>query len=389
MNDKILNLIINKLNNTLTEKDKVLLDEWVSGSSSNKELYYKYLKTFTLVNDIELIGHIDKNKAWMIVDERTNPKKPIVKMFRSVFRYAAILGIPLLLGSILLYFIFLNKPDHSTDTFAQLEEIRPGSKKAILTLSDGNTITLDNALQNKVLLKSDKVEIRDSSNAIVYRNISSNQILENNKVSVPIGGEYKVILSDGTKVWLNSDTEFEFPVRFIGENREVSLQGEAYFEVTEDESKPFIVKTDGIAIKVLGTSFNVSAYRDDDNITTTLVEGLVNVVSPNEEMVLRPGYQSRYIQNKLVLKKVDTDQFTLWKEGVFIFEDTTLRDLMKKLGRWYSVSFIFDNEQLKEMRFNGTVKKDKPLSAILNILQETNHLSFEVNNDRILIKEKI
>ncbi len=385
----ILILVIEQFNNTISAADNAILENWVSESQENKQTYQKYIKALVLATDLELSKQIDKDKAWSIINSHTSHKKPKKLGFRRMLRYAAAIILPIIVGGLVYYFIQVNeKNEPIDDTYAQLEAIKPGTKKAVLTLSDGKTILLEDKVQNKVLLNNKMLEIKDSSNIIVYRSKSQDLELKNHSVYVPKGGEYKVILSDGTNVWLNSDTKFDFPIKFAGNERIVSLQsGEAYFKVVENKLRPFIVKADGMDVKVLGTSFNISAYENDGQITTTLIEGQVKVISPSEEMVLNPGYQSQFSPDGLVLKKVDPELYIQWKEGVFRFENISLYDLTKRLGRWYSVDFFFDEDFLKEIKFNGAVRKDKPLSSILTILKETNHIAYDVNGGTIVIKE--
>jgi ferric-dicitrate binding protein FerR (iron transport regulator) len=382
----ILKLIISDFINKISLENEKLLKDWINESQENKLTYKETIKLLIHAKDTELVKEIDEVKAWAIINRNTTSKKQ--KIFRlNFYKYAAAILIPVLLSGMIYYLTFYKSNNDYQKAFALLENMKPGTQKAILTLSDGQKLFLENRKQNKVLLKNDFREIKDSSNILVYKSIIKSQNLEKmNNVYVPRGGEYKVILSDGTKVWLNSDTKFEFPMMFVGNKRVVALKGEAFFEVAKDKTKPFIVKTKGVDVEVLGTSFNISAYEKDDNIRTTLVEGSVKVISSTEEMLLTPGFQSEYSENKLVMKEIDTDLYTTWKDGVFKFENIRLHDLTTKLGRWYNVDFFFDNDKLKELKFNGAVKRDKPLSVILNILRETNYIDYDVNTNTILIK---
>ena len=384
----ILLLVIEKFNNTISAADNAILNKWISGSQRNKQMYTKYIRALVLAKDLKLSKQINKDKAWSVINSHTNHRKSGKLIFSRIIKYAAAILLPVIVGGLVYYFVQLNEKNKPVDdTYAQLEAIKPGTKKAVLTLGDGKTILLENNVQNKVLLDNKMLEIKDSSNIIVYRTKSQYLDLKNHSVYVPKGGEYKVILSDGTNVWLNADTKFDFPIKFAGKERIVSLQnGEAYFEVVENKLRPFIVKANGMDVKVLGTSFNISAYENDGQVITTLIEGQVKVISPSEEMVLHPGYQSQFSRDGLVLKKVNPELYIQWKEGVFRFENISLYDLTKRLGRWYSVDFFFDEDFLKEIKFNGAVRKDKPLSSILTILKETNHIAYEVNGDTIVIK---
>ncbi len=378
-------LIQKRFNRNISSKEEEILHQWISESGENLKLYKKMLKHHVYLRDSHLIDQINERKAWSYIDSNITSSRKAKIRYLNIIRYAAAILLPLIMVGAIYYYTM--KDDEYKEAFAYIETIQPGTDKAILNLSNGEEIMLENKKADRILFESKNIRIKDSSNMIVYKSKASISSLEQrDRIHVPIGGKYMAKLSDGTKVWLNSDTDFEFAINFTGSNRLVKLSGEAYFEVAEHKSKPFIVRTNGVDITVLGTSFNVSAYKNE-KITTTLLEGKVKVSSAIEQEFMEPGDQIDYYQNKLTKKKVDAKSFAEWKDGIFRFKDIRLQDLTKKLSRWYNIDFFFDNDQLKELRFNGKVDKSKPLSEILNILKETNHITYKKSENAILIKQ--
>lgn len=211
---------------------------------------------------------------------------------------------------------------------------------------------------------------------------SSKETIAFNEVKCPPGQIAELVLSDGTQVWLNSGSNIRYPSIFNNEQRDVVLSGEAFFDVSKNLDKPFIVGVKGLKVKVLGTNFNVNAYDDNQFVETTLVEGKVQLLdSANEKIVdLKPGELAKYdrSENKLSLAKVDTRFYSSWKEGKITFYNEELGTIMKKLERWYNVEFTFKNEHIKTERFTGTILKHKPLYQVLEIIKLSSSIDFEI-----------
>ena len=203
-----------------------------------------------------------------------------------------------------------------------------------------------------------------------------------NTITVPRGGEYQLILADGTRVWLNAETELKYPVAFTGEVREVMLEGEAYFEVAKNVSRPFVVKAGQLDIKVLGTSFNVKAYPSETQ-QATLVQGKVEVRAENYFRELQPGEQLNYSSEGPEIRKVDVKAYTSWKDQRFVFNDDLLEEVIHKIGRWYDVEFILRNPEVREIRFTGNLPKYRELEQVLNKLELTTHIRF-VQDGRVI-----
>ena len=208
-----------------------------------------------------------------------------------------------------------------------------------------------------------------------------------NTLTVPRCCEYHLVLADGTRVWLNSDSELRFPVDFVGEERRVFLKGEAYFQVAKNAEKPFRVEAGAIQIEALGTGFDVSAYREDGKWMTTLVDGSVRVsdLGSQQQSVLVPGEQARLQDGVLVTEKVNVSEIIGWKEGRFVFSDLPLEEIAHQLERWYDVEIDFQDVVVKYYRFTGVMKRYNQLSQLIELIEETTDVKFQVNGRQVTI----
>lgn len=267
--------------------------------------------------------------------------------------------------------------------------MQPGTSKAILMMADGKEVVLEQG-QNLNILLNERVRVATSSQGIVYEERGKGMVTEEyNKLTTPVGGEYSLVLSDGTKVFLNADSELKYPVEFSDGKRIVDLKGEAYFEVHKDSLRPFIVRINGAEVTVLGTSFNVNTYGDDGQIYTTLVNGSVRVSSMKnkQEEILKPGMQSvMNVQSGLLtVRKVDVEPYVAWREGRFVFRAMTLDLIMRQLQRWYDFEVFYQNSELKDYEFRGVIKRDMDLDKVLSVIKATTNVDFEVKGKVITI----
>lgn len=267
--------------------------------------------------------------------------------------------------------------------------MQPGTSKAILMMADGKEVVLEQG-QNLNILLNERVRVATSSQGIVYEEHGKGMVTEEyNKLTTPVGGEYSLVLSDGTKVFLNADSELKYPVEFSDGKRIVDLKGEAYFEVHKDSLRPFIVRMNGAEVTVLGTSFNVNTYGDDGQIYTTLVNGSVRVSSMKnkQEEMLKPGMQSvMNVQSGLLtVRKVDVEPYVAWREGRFVFRAMTLDLIMRQLQRWYDFEVFYQNSELKDYEFRGVIKRDMDLDKVLSVIKATTNVDFEVKGKVITI----
>ena len=267
--------------------------------------------------------------------------------------------------------------------------MQPGTSKAILMMADGKEVVLEQG-QNLNILLNERVRVATNSRGIVYEEHGKGVVTEEyNKLTTPIGGEYSLVLSDGTKVFLNADSELKYPVEFSDGKRIVDLKGEAYFEVHKDSLRPFVVRMNGAEVTVLGTSFNVNTYGDDGQIYTTLVNGSVRVssVKNGQAEVLKPGMQSVMdVQSgQLTVREVDVEPYVAWREGRFVFRAMTLDLIMRQLQRWYDFEVFYQNPELKDYEFRGVIKRDMDLDKVLSVIKVTTNVDFEVKGKVITI----
>ena len=310
------------------------------------------------------------------------------KSRRMTLRWSIAASIILLVG------LFVGRTINGVRDIHEEQELaksvmQPGTSKAILMMADGKEVVLEQG-QNLNILLNERVRVATSNRGIVYEEHGKGVVTEEyNKLTTPIGGEYSLVLSDGTKVFLNADSELKYPVEFSDGKRIVDLKGEAYFEVHKDSLRPFVVRVNGAEVTVLGTSFNVNTYGDDGQIYTTLVNGAVRVssVKNGQAEVLKPGMQSvMNVQSGLLtVRKVDVEPYVAWREGRFVFRAMTLDLIMRQLQRWYDFEVFYQNSELKDYEFRGVIKRDMDLDKVLSVIKATTNVDFEVKGKVITI----
>lgn len=254
---------------------------------------------------------------------------------------------------------------------AQVAMIRPVQENVQLTFENGAVVILNN--QGKATQAIEGVQ--EIKNGELVYNDNANHIVQNT-LSTPRGQLFKIVLPDGTKVWMNANSSLSYPSKFIGPERLVELHGEAYFEVSKNPEQPFIVKTNDQQVKVLGTHFNINAYENDLTTQTTLVEGKVEVQHQQQKILLTPNQQANFKGTALSKKNVDATEYITWREGYFTFHNATANEIMQQLARWYDLNVRLDDSEINE-RFSGKINKQMNLQEILTVLQ-TAGLNFDI-----------
>lgn len=288
-------------------------------------------------------------------------------------------------------FLYLRPLVKENKEIAQKATIVPGGNKAYLTLGNGSRIELNDASRGE-LAKEAGVEIRKTGDGqLVYSikdQLNSDQTLINT-IETPKGGRYQVLLPDGSKVWLNSASKLTYPVSFTGKgSRKVELDGEAYFEVARNERLPFKVKTAFQEIEVLGTHFNVMAYDDENNIRTTLLEGAVKVISPQQQSLLYPGQQADLNRENqhIRISNAVKNKSVAWKNGYFMFTGDKIEDIMKQVGRWYDLEVEYRGN-MSDKQFGGTYSMDKDIHELMKGLELTGMIHYKIEGRRIIVME--
>ncbi|CAD0002379.1 FecR family protein [Flavobacterium salmonis] len=377
----------------IKKKLKILNDEEKSRLKLFKEEYpfVKSVDFQKIVQKISDYSLINKDRAWKAILEKSNKqenKPSVISINRSWYKYAAAASLFFLFS--ISYLFFFNKETSSKNPVVVNAAIEIGNSKATLTLEDGSKIALEkgtNYTTNNVSSNGEHI-IYDSK-----RNSGSTAI-GSNFLTIPRGGQFFIQLADGTKVWLNSESQLKYPVAFIdGEVRKVELvYGEAYFEVspsTAHKGSKFEVFTKKQTVEVIGTQFNIKAYHEEKNIYTTLLEGKVTVNIAGQKHLLIPKEQSNFdlTDNQVKIYKADVYSSVAWKEGLFSFNNMSLKDIMKVLSRWYNVDVTFENAKLENVKFNGVLRKDQDLKEILTTIKTTKFINaYEIKNRQIIIK---
>ena len=337
-------------------------------------------------DEVEQLPEIPRKKLeqlWYSIERKMRGRE------RSLFfSYAAMLIIMFSVGGGIFYLAKEKRGNHPVETVHQ--DLLPAKGVVMLQLSDGRSIPLTGTAIIKE--RGGQVIENDSAKVLDYTGVREKEVEPvYNKITVPTGGEYLVLLSDGSRVRLNSCSSLRYPVVFTGENRTVELEGEAYFEV-EKSVHPFFVKTSNVNVRVTGTTFNVSDYADDSRVTTTLVEGqvVVNKRDQEEIYVLEPGLTFKYKKDngKIKIKAEDPELYVAWMRGKFKFENMRLEDIVCKLNRWYDCNVEYADDTLRDLRFSGAAEKDRPASYLLEMIETVTDVKFDVSGKKIRISHK-
>lgn len=288
------------------------------------------------------------------------------------------------------YFVFRgNKPSKELVTTPKElpgNDVEAGTHKAILTLANGTQIELDDKTKGQLVLPG-MGSVTNNDGMLVYDNTSvETKEMVYNTLSSARGQSYSLVLSDGSKLWLNAASSVRFPVVFSGKERKVDITGEVFFEVAKDARKPFKVKVKDMEIEVLGTRFDINAYPDELTVNTTLIEGAVKVSANNSEIRLSPGQQSQLLSNGnlQVVKNVNIDEIVAWKDGYFHFENADLHSILRQFSRWYDIEVIYEGE-LKNRKFLAIVSRNSSLASVLKMLN-ANNVQFRIEGKKLIVQ---
>lgn len=313
----------------------------------------------------------------------------------STFSKFAVTAAAVLILSVLTFYLYQGQrwPDvHKTvHTVNQDPLLAPGGNQAILTLADGKKIVLNNENNGPIANQSGVSIAKTAEGQIEYKILqvksSPGEQPQFNTIETPRGGQYKINLPDGSRVWLNAMSSLRYPVNFGGKFRQVELSGEGYFEVSPNKQMPFKVLTTGQTVEVLGTQFNINAYANERHVRTTLVEGAVKVLSEQHTAVtkLQPGEQALLSSGELAVRKVDTELAVAWKNGYFIFNDTNLESILREMSRWYDIDIVYKNQAVRKRLFSGTISRFENASQVLDILQLTGIVHFKIEGRSVTV----
>lgn len=385
IDDRIYDLIARKLDDGLLPMEETELSDWLAEDVKHEEVYAEIKK----IRDRTKLLHRDFAPDTEHVLKRIKRERVRQIGFRYWWKYAALFILPLSVA-LVLWQGMKNEAEEEHRQFSAVS--RPGGERAILKLYNGKTVVLDSTMKSSLIAHEANVRIEmDSNHLLRYSSHDSIEMAndnKNNELIIPKGGEHQVVLADGTKVWLNSASRLIYPQSFMGKERRVVLSGEAFFDVTHDAERPFVVETSRMNVKVLGTRFNVNDYDDNEEVSTTLVNGSVEIVSGDQQAFrLVPGEQAYGKENELEKREVNVRLYTSWIDGKFLFNNTELEEIAKQISRWYDVEIFFSSESVKKVRFTGAIVKFKPLEDLVRMIESTSQVRFSVKGRTIVISE--
>lgn len=378
---EIAGLILAYLREDLEEENRRQLEIWLNESETNRKLFEQLTNENLQNREVKKILAFRTHTlpAWENIRKRIQRRNHIRRTWGKVAQLAA-LAI-LAIGISLAVYLY-KEPASLPDTVLS---ITPGKPMAKLTIGNGATYVLDT--MTRILLPN--TAIRNGNEIIFSERDSASSPTFYNKLEIPQGGEYRITLADGTLVYLNSQTELEFPDRFNGaRERIVSLKGEAYFKVAPNSTQPFIVKCGEYNVKVTGTTFNISNYTDDPYSHTTLESGKVEILYGNKQIALEPGQQALLKEGQLGIRKVNVRNYTTWMKESFRFEQESIEEILKRLARWYVVDIFYTDPSLKDYHFTGYLPRYTNISEVLELLSYTTNIRFEVKDKTVIVLKK-
>lgn len=329
----------------------------------------------------------DVEKARIAMWSRIATARPAVRHPNKLYRRLAVAASIILLCG--LSFYFLRQQDDIPHKVVNVEKdrVKPGGNNAYLTLANGQHIDLTD-VEDGVLSQEAGVRIyKTADGSLLYETIdpmNGEEYTGTNTIQTPIGGQYQIRLPDGTRVWLNSSSSLEYPVRFAKSERRVILKGEAYFEVQSDPMKPFYVSSKEQTVEVLGTKFNINSYDNEPSMKTTLVEGSVRVSVGDRSEVLKPGEQAAILTNGIHVYPADLEQVIGWYKGDFVFHGAELKNIMRQISRWYGVEVIYESN-IGDVKFGGSISRSKDIEEVLKVLSMTKGVNFKLEGRRVVV----
>lgn len=391
--DNLLNqisaLIIKHLEGTrLTQAEQQELDAWLQASPQNQALFSKLNDAGYVRQELEKMYGYDAEAGWERIRSAYEEQTDTIPMQRSSrWKYwvAAAAMLVAIAGAALLFNHFSGKDTEAVHAQAitATDIPAPAISKATITLQNGKRIPVDSLIIGATALQGETSVQKTADGQIVY--VGDDEPMPEthfNTLTNPRGSKViQLTLSDGTRVWLNAESEIRYPVVFTAGQREVEMKGEAYFEVAKDAEKPFIVQSNGAAVQVTGTHFNVNAYTDEPALNVTLLEGGVKVSKENNTVLLKPGEQAQVAGNISVNAHPDVEQVMAWKNGIFSFNGTDIYTAMRQISRWYDVDIRF-NDDIKESLY-GDIPRDSNISGVLNMLETTGSVRFKTIGNMI------
>jgi transmembrane sensor len=375
MDDKRINSLSEKLfKGTITTDERIELEAWYADMGDG-------------------IAEIDSQKdkstfeehLFSLISVQSNLKG---RQHRPVLKYASIAA-ALILGMSVAGYLFLKNSDHNSGSSSKqlTAKVEPGGNKALLKLSNGQVLNLSDSQKGKLLTGGREVINKTSDGRIIYKPLTGNkEDLGMNTLTTPRGGKFSIQLPDGTLVMLDAASSISYPAQFNGRERRVSITGQVYFDVVHHSAQPFVVQAGNQVIKDIGTHFNISAYREDKTVKTTLEEGKVSVSQNGNTVFLKPGQTALGdpASARIKIEPADLEETLAWKNGYFRFNNEPIESIMPKISRWYNVDIQYSGK-LPADGFNGTISRSKSIEKVLSMLQRTGVIHFKVEGRNVTV----
>lgn len=386
MDDKIRIWIADYLAGKISREDFTHLKKWIESSSENRREFEAQERLVRSYRVDRYLNNWDEEQSWRRMKNQFVSKKGRNQVYRLWNRWTAVAAcISLVVGIAVFY---SNNRKQEPVRVALTEDVWPGSSQAKLKMADGREILLKDEVTFFEEKDGTALNIKEG-NVLVYSQTKGEEAPIWHSLEVPNGGEYSLQLADGSRVWLNSASSLSYPTYFTGDERRVTVSGEAFFEVTKDAKHPFVVNIGEVSITVLGTSFNICSYPEDKVVVTTLNEGKIRLTARGQKLELLPDKQAIFNKESgdIKVKNVDASMYSAWLKGVFEFENLSLDVLTRQLARWYDVNFVFTDSELASRRFTGGIRKYNCLSVSLGYISGTTNVDFEIVGTTVYVRK--
>ncbi len=376
--DKLDERLLRYLLEEMETSEREEVEAWMEENDQNRNYFRDFQKTH-----LELLWSVQARETRTDFNTfRRKLRKPLsVKLW---YRVAAVVVLMVSIGG---WFVW--SESSKNEWLSRNEMIQPGKVQAKLYLSSGAAVEIGGEARD--LKEQDGTSIKVSETGkLSYEKESANgsSKVVMNRVEVPRGGEFSLVLEDGTQVWLNAESELRYPIHFRGEERVVYLKGEAYFNVVKNSDAAFLVQVDEFTVKVYGTEFNVNAY-EADRVETVLTQGSVSMRCGDEEVMLKPNQKGAYFKSDGTMRVEDVNvlSYVAWKNGDFIFKDESLESIMNKLARWYDLDVFYQNKELKEIRLSGNLKRYKDVQDLFNAFEKISEARIKVDGRTVVVSK--
>lgn len=379
---RLIFLHIQGMTDNVQEKE---LNEWRSVSPRHEELFQRMLSSEHVEKSISRFVKTEEEeeRGWWQLQQKARSGRSVRKI--KWFPYAAAIVLILSVGGV--FYFSGDKEQTEILPIAKNEVQVPGSR-AVLILPDGRKVDLENEVLRSDLAQSDSL-LLVSARSLKYRDIDSPDTTEIfHTLEIPRGGEYLLTLSDGTMIYLNSESTLSFPVKFQGKERKVYLTGEAYFKVAKNTEHPFVVTAGELEVLVTGTTFGVRAYKDEKDIQTTLESGQVTVRVEGKSVKLVPNKQVLFNKSTMGLevRDVDVDLYLAWADGRLVYDNCPLEKILTDLGRWYNIDVFYSRDELRSYQFSLNMKKHEEFTQVLELIGKTGEVQFEIKDNTVIVK---